>query len=189
MADKIDFYAMKEQKKTETALMLKYEQNHSGGEGRISVILVEIHAPSKTIRNYSGDAWSDPKQLSDLQAGRYLFHDAKNPEQCNGVDLEYRDKFSADLRQCEAMAKTLRQADAKLRKLRDELGNSDTTGEAFRRIGQVFGCKWLITFDRDAPNRGFGYDDNDHAYRWYTLVEGKDHVNWVVREHYAKKAA
>lgn len=185
----LDMYDMRRDKKTEPALMMKYEESCHGCDGRISFLIVEVHAASKTIRNYSGDTYSDPEQFGDLQGGRYLLTGFEYPERCSALDIEYRDKFSVNLSQAEAMVTTLRRLSRKIRRMAEELGTSDTTGEAMRRFGQALGCKWVITFDPNATHRGFGYDDNEHAYKWSTLVEAKDHVNWRVREHYAKIAA
>lgn len=130
-------------------------------------------------RNFGMNEWDNPKNqlLANLEA--YIY--AGTPKQW---DLEYRDIFSADLREIKRMAKTLEKAQRFLQKKIDQDGYPTSFGQYVARVAQAFGIKTILFYgDHSASSN---YDDS--TYRMYGVGQAIEHIAYLVKANEGKAA-
>jgi hypothetical protein len=75
----------------------------------------------------------------------------REPEQpAYGWEVEYRGRYSIELRDAEAMVKVLRKVDRGLERLKSELGYPETIGAYIARVAKVLGIR---TFGFESTDR------------------------------------
>lgn len=103
-----------------------------------------------------------------------------------GFDVRYKNVYSVDTRTAVAMAKTLKRVDAKLSKLYEQRGHTESFGEYLTRFAEAVGAKTMVYKTSQDRSGWSSYSDNEHQF--LTLGQGRHYVDRLVADWRAEAA-
>lgn len=144
---------------------------------RASVVTVTA-APGRRFRNIV-----DPGVYADLLATGISCVSQNVADQrmsyVYGMEIEYRDVFSASVRDLERMLKAIKGVHRKMERMQEREGRPLTFGQFCNQFARSVGAVFMIS-ERRKPNGG-GYDDPE-AYLWSDLFSGAEQFNSAIEK-------